>query len=91
MLETVHELIKFAQKRDVFVCDYVAIVKTYQGQLYTHYLDFTMKYRFNVIKEFHDLVDYIHNITHLKWKASSLDLNTLGVEYLCFDSTCFIF
>jgi hypothetical protein len=27
MLEIVHALIKFAQKRDVFICDYVAPIK----------------------------------------------------------------
>jgi hypothetical protein len=43
------------------------------------------KYTFNVVKEFHDLADYNHNIVHLKWKASSLDLNTSSVGFLCFD------
>jgi hypothetical protein len=31
MLETIHGLIKFAYKRDVFVCDYVAVINICQG------------------------------------------------------------
>jgi hypothetical protein len=45
----------------------------------------------NVFKEFQDLVDYNHNMMHLQWKANSLDLNALGVEYLCFESSCYSF
>jgi len=78
-------------KRDVFVCDYVATITTCQGQLYTHYSNPTMKYTFDVFKEFHDLINYIHNRVHLKLKASSLDLNTSGLEYLWFDFVSFIF
>jgi hypothetical protein len=37
MLETIHALIKFTHKRDVFVCDYVVTIKICQGQLYIHY------------------------------------------------------
>jgi hypothetical protein len=40
---------------------------------------------YDVFKDFHDLIDYIHNIVHLKLKASSLAFNTSGVEYLWFD------
>jgi hypothetical protein len=91
MLEIIHALIKFAQKRDVFVYDYVATIKICQRQLYIHYSNPTMKYSFNVFKEFHDLVDYIHNTLHLKWKASSLDFKISSVEYLCFHSINFTF
>ncbi len=76
---------QITHKRDGFVCDYVATIKICQGQLYTHYSNPTMKNTSNVFKEFHDLIDYIHNIVHLKLKASSLHLNTLGVQYLWFD------
>ncbi len=45
----------------------------------------------NIIK-FQDLVDYNHNIMHMKLKTSSLDLNTLSVLiYLCFDFAGFTF
>jgi hypothetical protein len=31
MLETIHGVIKFAQKGDIFVCDYVVAIKICQG------------------------------------------------------------
>jgi hypothetical protein len=34
-----HTLIKFAQSRDVFVCDFVEAVKVYQLDLYYFYFD----------------------------------------------------
>jgi hypothetical protein len=91
MLETFHGLIKFAHKKDVFVCDYVVAIKICQGQPYIHYSDLTTKCTYDVFKKLHDLVDCIDNTMHMKWKQSSLDLNTLGVEYLCFDFAGFIF
>lgn len=91
MLKIVHGLIKFAQKKDVFVCDYVIAIKICQRQLYIHYLNLATKYTYDVFKKFHDLVDCIYNTMHMKWKVNFLDLNTLGVEYLCFDYAGFTF
>jgi hypothetical protein len=34
LLEFVHALIKFAQMEDVFVCDLVASIKVFQGDVY---------------------------------------------------------
>jgi len=82
---------QIAHKKDVFVCDYVVTIKICQGQLYIHYSNPTMKYTSNVFKEFHDLLDYIHNKLHIKLKGSSLDFNTLGVEYLWFGFASFTF
>lgn len=39
LLVVVHSLIKFAQERDVYVCDYVVVVKQCQLQIYKLYLD----------------------------------------------------
>jgi hypothetical protein len=39
LLEVMNALIKFAQKRDIFSCDFVAVVKIYQTNLYMIYLD----------------------------------------------------
>jgi len=91
MLKIIHALIKFMHKLDVFVCDYVVAIKIFQGQFYFHYFDIATEYTFNVCKGFQYLVNYTHNIMHLKWKPSSLDLNNSSVEYLCFDYVGFIF
>lgn len=34
MLESINILIKFAHNKDVFVCDYIAIIKFYQVDIY---------------------------------------------------------
>jgi hypothetical protein len=34
MLESINILIKFAHDKDVFVCDYIAIIKFYQVDIY---------------------------------------------------------
>jgi hypothetical protein len=78
-------------KERCFCCEYVATNKICQGQLYIHCSNPTMKYTSDVFKDFHDLIDYMNNTWHLKLKASSLDLNTWGVEYLWFDFAGFTF
>jgi hypothetical protein len=89
MLKIVCALIKFAQNINVFVCDYVAIVKIYKSQLYFHYVDLETKYVPDSFKDFQGLITCNHNNVHLKWKTSSLVLNTLSGEYLVFDlSNC---
>ncbi len=52
MLQTIYVLIKFTHKKDVFVCDYVATIKIYLGQMYSHYYYPMTKYVFNTFKEF---------------------------------------
>jgi hypothetical protein len=44
-----------------------------------------------MFKDFQGLIDNNHNIVHLKWRTTSLDLNTFDGEYLSFDLSCYIF
>jgi len=39
LLEAIDTLVNFVQKRDVYICDFVAAVKVYQGSLYRMYED----------------------------------------------------
>ncbi len=39
MLEFVQGLSKFAQNRDIFICDFVVVVKECEAQLYQMYCD----------------------------------------------------
>jgi hypothetical protein len=41
LLESMHVLIKFAQSKDVFVCDLVVPIKDCQGDVYNIYYDLT--------------------------------------------------
>jgi len=45
----------------------------------------------DVFKDFLNLVISKHDNVHLKWKVNPLDLNSLGIEYLCFDYLGYIF
>ncbi len=50
--EIVHALIKFFQKRNVFVCSYVATIKVCKSQLYSLFNDPNTCYVFDVFKDF---------------------------------------
>jgi hypothetical protein len=54
-------------------------------------VDPTMKYVYDIFKDFQGLIVCNHNNVHLKWKINSLDLDTLGSEYLAFDSLSYTF
>jgi hypothetical protein len=46
---------------------------------------------FNIFKNLQGLITCNHINVHLKWKTNSLNLNTLGNEYLAFDSSSYTF
>jgi hypothetical protein len=39
LLEAVNSLIEFAQRRDIFICDFVAALETCHNQLFTYYMN----------------------------------------------------
>jgi hypothetical protein len=54
-------------------------------------VDLATKYVYDIFNNFQCLIACNHNNVHLKWKTSLLDLNTLGDEYLVFDSSNYTF
>jgi hypothetical protein len=56
MLEFVNAFMKFAQARDVFVCDYILAIKIFQANMYKTYIDPTTSFRPKKILEFIDVV-----------------------------------
>jgi len=73
LLETIDLLVMFAQKWDVFICDFIAALKIAEGQLYTLYIDRTTYYSIDEFWAFKNLVDCSHSQIHWKWVS---DLNT---------------
>jgi hypothetical protein len=65
LLEFVHVLIKFAQSRDVFVCDLVVPIKDCQGDVYNMYCDSTFKFTINSFWVFKSLLELKHEIIHM--------------------------
>jgi hypothetical protein len=57
ILETIHEFIKFVKSDDVFVCDFVKIMKMCCANLYSFLLWSQKKYIDLKFKNFLDLVD----------------------------------
>jgi len=82
--EIVHALIKFFQKRNVFVCGYVATIKVCKPQLYSLFNDPNTCYVFDAFKDFKDSVASKYDIIGLCWAAKALDFNASSVEYLTF-------
>jgi hypothetical protein len=52
LLQTIYALMKFAQKQDIFVCDYGITIKMCHGQLYFHYSNRATNYVFDIFKEY---------------------------------------
>ncbi len=82
--EIVHVLIKFFQKKNVFVCGYVATIKVCKSQLYSLFNDPNTCYVFDALKDFKDSVASKHDTIGQCWVAKALDLNASSMEYLTF-------
>jgi hypothetical protein len=78
-------LMKLAQAQDVFVVDYVSIIKLCEAHLFSHFVDPNIAFKFDVFYFFKSLVSYSHDLFIMKW---ILNLNTC-MEDLNFDcNTC---
>jgi hypothetical protein len=81
LLEVIHFLIKFAQLRDVFVCDFIAVVKIYEGDVYHMYCDIHSFFQGDVIMNFQSLIDCAHASINRRW-IIDLDIRT---DHLVFE------
>ncbi len=66
LLEFVHAFIKFAQVRDVYVCDMVAIIMVCQGDIYMMYCDQTSKFTVANIWAFKSLLEFKHENIYMR-------------------------
>jgi hypothetical protein len=67
LLEVVHSLIKFAQLRDVFVCDFIVAVNICEGDVYRMYCDIHSSFQGDVFMNFQALIYYAHESINLRW------------------------
>jgi hypothetical protein len=74
-LETLHYLVRYSQQWNVFICDYLAVVKVCQGQLYSLYSDPATCFRSDSFTEFNDLLACQNRTIPLVWEPVALDLN----------------
>jgi len=71
-LETLDLLVIFAQKRDVYICNFIAALKIAEGQLFTLYIDRSTAYSRDEFWAFKNILDCSHSQIHMKWVS---DLN----------------
>jgi hypothetical protein len=79
-LEVINDLIKFAQSRDTFVCDFVGVVKMCFADLHTFYYDPKKKYTNEQFKGFANLVNCNNDGMLTTWW---IDATTI-IEYAIF-------
>jgi hypothetical protein len=81
LLEEVNNLMKLAQACDVFIVDYVTIIKLCQAYLFSHFVDLEIAFKSNMFYSFKSLMDSFHDLLIMQ---CILDLNTC-IEHLTFD------
>lgn len=80
LLEAVDTLVNFAQKRDIYICDFVAAVKICQASLYKMYEDKATSFSTDEFWSFNNLLDANHEQIHIKWITGLNDHSAV----LCF-------
>jgi len=81
LLEQLNAVIKFSQRRNIFVCDFVAALKHCQKELFLNYCDGQFAYQSDVFYDFNTLANLSHPDIKMAWKP---DLNIME-EHLVFE------
>jgi hypothetical protein len=84
MLRLTNKLMKYAQRNDVFVSDYLAAVEELKSQLRNLYLEERTKFTQEIFWDFNMLVEVRHDTIPMNWETNPLDLNLEGIEFLSF-------
>ncbi len=75
------EVIKFAQLKDVFVCDFIAIKKICEKDMYHVFSDRLSFFEYNVFINFTTFINIIHENIGLHW---IINLNT-KIDHMDFE------
>lgn len=87
LLKCVHNLMQFAQGRDVFVCDYVSAIQMCIAEVSSFYLDDQTAFTQDVFWDFKGLMLVKHDAIPMTWIQSAFDLNEDAAEVLYFTPT----
>ena len=85
MLQLTKNLMKYAQKNDVFVYDFLRRKKIFQEDLNDMYKEEQSAFTQEAFRDFNVLLLGHYNAIPMKWVIDELDLNSSGVEYLSFE------
>ena len=89
LIECLDSLITFAQKRNVFICDFIGAVKVCEGQLYNMYNCHSGTFSTDEFFLFKSITEGTHDHIHTHWvqnepeNPAMFDLNC-NVEHLAF-------
>jgi hypothetical protein len=75
LLRSVHSLMKFAQGRDVFVCDYVAAIQVCVAEITAFYVDDATAFSQDIFWDFKALKQVRHDAIPMAWVDVAFDLN----------------
>ncbi len=81
LLEAMHFLIKFGQLQDMIVCDFAAIIKICEGDVYQMYCEIHSSFQGDVFINFQALINCVHQRINFYW---IINLNTI-TNYLAFE------
>jgi hypothetical protein len=70
LLEAIDALICFAQRRDVFVCDFIGALEKCKLQLFTYYMNSDTKFNQDDFHAFNQLLQGSHESILLKWDTN---------------------
>ena len=82
LLEAIENLVSFAQKRDVYICDFLGALKVCQGQLYSMYEDRSTSFATDEFWSFKNLLECSHEQIHLRW-VTDLNDNSAVLAFMC--------
>jgi hypothetical protein len=70
LLESIDALISFAQRRDVFVCDFIGALERCKLQLFTYYKNSDTKFNRDDFHAFNQFLSGSHESILLKWDTN---------------------
>jgi hypothetical protein len=85
MLEVVHTLIKYAQRRNVFICEFIDAVKSVEAKLHQLYVDFFCEYGDFTINKFTVICEHCSELLHFTWVSHEFDVDLYLLPYLAFN------
>jgi hypothetical protein len=85
MLEMVHTLIKYAQRQDVFICEFIDDVKSIEVKLHRLYVDPFCKYDDYAFNEFTVVCEHCSELLPFTWVSHLFDVDLYLLPYLAFN------
>ncbi len=85
MLEVVHTLIKYAQRQDVFICEFIDDMKSTKAELHQLYVDPFCKYDDYAFNEVIVVCEHCSELLPLTWVSHEFDVDLYLLPYLAFN------